>query len=85
MIQRLIFSKQLYIFAIGLAVGLFSFCASAQDLSAAQAADLARKQAGGGKILKVKPFDTKKQGYRVRILTEGGQVKELFIPNQKVN
>lgn len=63
------------------AMMLVSNLSSAQALSSAEAADIARERTGG-KVLSVKSNDT---GYRVKVLMSGGQVKMITIKNNSSN
>ncbi|MGB5735017.1 MAG: hypothetical protein WBM40_11315 [Thiohalocapsa sp.] len=47
-------------------------------ISADQAGAIARRQTGG-RVLAVKPKDG---GYRVKVLTPGGEVRQVFVPGR---
>jgi len=50
----------------------------AQGISSAQAAQIARKKTGG-RVLAVKPAS---KGYRVKVLTPGGEVRYVKVPGR---
>lgn len=50
----------------------------AQGISSAQAAEIARNQTGG-RVLAVKPAS---KGYRVKVLTPGGEVRYVKVPGR---
>ena len=50
----------------------------AQGISSAQAAQIARKKTGG-RVLAVKPAS---KGYRVKVLTPGGEVRYIKVPGR---
>ncbi len=57
---------------------------SQPSLSAAQAAASVRAQQGGGRVLSVSPVNRGGlNGYRVRILIDGGRVKTIFVGEQR--
>lgn len=49
-----------------------------QGLTAAQAGEIARGKTGG-RVLAVTPRDG---GYRVKVLTPGGEVRQVFVPGK---
>jgi hypothetical protein len=49
-----------------------------QSISAGQAGEIARGQTGG-RVLAVTP---KKGGYRVKVLTPSGEVRQIFVPGR---
>jgi hypothetical protein len=49
-----------------------------QGMSAGQASEIARRQTGG-RVLAVTPKDG---GYRVKVLTPSGEVRQVFVPGR---
>ena len=49
-----------------------------QGMGAGQAGEIARRQTGG-RVLAVTP---KKGGYRVKVLTPSGDVRQVFVPDR---
>ena len=47
-------------------------------MSAGQASEIARRQTGG-RVLAVTPKDG---GYRVKVLTPSGEVRQVFVPGR---
>ena len=52
---------------------------SAQRSGAERASRIARERSGGGRVLNLTPS---KDGYRVKVLTPAGEVRELLIPGR---